>query len=588
MLNNILLCAIAKNENNYIREWVEWYKRLGFTKILLCDNNDVDGETFYEAIPDYIESNFVEVLNYRGKTRQQIPAYRDAYDYATAKGYKWIAYFDIDEFLVLEDKKINKFLKRECFQNYNTIYINWKTYTDSNIIQPNGYSIQQFSEYVEDEADHHKAIIRTGLPCKINSSHGYRFNSSEEDDKANEALIKLHIKPCNVLGEKCDIGVANNNYTWEVACLNHYRYKTLHEYLTNKMKRGYPTSWLNDGKNLSLKQFFTFNEVTDDKIEYASKYLNISKKDIYKSLGIIKEDIKLYYWHQRPNVGDYYGYWLAKKLGLNINNDKPGFYDLAICGSILEHNQIKNTTKIWGCGFHNSDSKTNCVNKSNYFAVRGQLTKDRLGLTDVALGDPGILISRYYKPNIKPKYMYGIVCHYLDKDTYRNLFGNSIKIIDVCTNDVEQFINELLECKFVFSSSLHGIIFSHSYGIPAIHLESINIGSKDNFKFKDYYSVLDIPYTKLAFNKETFLDDIKYYIRNKNAFKPSLNKIYELQRNLLKYNPYLNKKVRERNKKIEGTIKNTSKLDILNTTDVDLIEAEDAASYLASWMKSFK
>ena len=84
MLNNILLCAIAKNENNYIREWVEWYKRLGFTKILLCDNNDVDGETFYESIPVYITSNFVEVLNYRGKTRQQIPAYRDAYDYATA------------------------------------------------------------------------------------------------------------------------------------------------------------------------------------------------------------------------------------------------------------------------------------------------------------------------------------------------------------------------------------------------------------------------------------------------------------------------------------------------------------------------
>lgn len=38
------VCAIAKMENHYIREWVEHYKRLGFSLIVVFDNNDEDGE----------------------------------------------------------------------------------------------------------------------------------------------------------------------------------------------------------------------------------------------------------------------------------------------------------------------------------------------------------------------------------------------------------------------------------------------------------------------------------------------------------------------------------------------------------------
>ena len=47
---NIALCAIAKNENLYIREWVEHYKNIGVSKIFLYDNNDIDGERFEEVI----------------------------------------------------------------------------------------------------------------------------------------------------------------------------------------------------------------------------------------------------------------------------------------------------------------------------------------------------------------------------------------------------------------------------------------------------------------------------------------------------------------------------------------------------------
>ena len=51
----ILLSTIAKNENLYIREFVEYYRKLNFTKIIIFDNNDINGETFDYIINDYIK-----------------------------------------------------------------------------------------------------------------------------------------------------------------------------------------------------------------------------------------------------------------------------------------------------------------------------------------------------------------------------------------------------------------------------------------------------------------------------------------------------------------------------------------------------
>lgn len=64
MRTTVLACA--KLENNYLREWVEWYKNLGFTNVIIYDNNDPDGERFEEVIDDYIKEGFVIVEDIRG------------------------------------------------------------------------------------------------------------------------------------------------------------------------------------------------------------------------------------------------------------------------------------------------------------------------------------------------------------------------------------------------------------------------------------------------------------------------------------------------------------------------------------------
>ena len=37
-------CLLVKNENNYIKEHIYYYKSIGYDNVILYDNNDIDGE----------------------------------------------------------------------------------------------------------------------------------------------------------------------------------------------------------------------------------------------------------------------------------------------------------------------------------------------------------------------------------------------------------------------------------------------------------------------------------------------------------------------------------------------------------------
>ena len=73
----ICICTIGKLENLYVREYISHYKNYGLDKIFIYDNNDINSERFETVINDYLKIGFVEVINYRGRDKQQIIAYQD-------------------------------------------------------------------------------------------------------------------------------------------------------------------------------------------------------------------------------------------------------------------------------------------------------------------------------------------------------------------------------------------------------------------------------------------------------------------------------------------------------------------------------
>lgn len=274
--NKILLVCIAKMENNYIREFVEYYKKQGFDNICLLDNNDPDGERFEDVINDYIESGFVILKDVRGMKEAQIPMYTVCYNEYKDK-YDWIAFFDIDEFLHIDgDKNIKQFLSDDKFNSngVNCVRVCWKQFDDSEIIKTNGdYSVKKFKNFLpitNAGTTQTKPIIRTCLDdLTWTSAHG--------------PLKDKRIKSVNTEGVICDNAITADKPTWKNACLNHYRFKTIEEYVLNKMVRLWPTHYQKGGKSgLNLKLFFMYNKRTPEKEAYAEKLLkehNISRNE---------------------------------------------------------------------------------------------------------------------------------------------------------------------------------------------------------------------------------------------------------------------------------------------------------------------
>ena len=94
------ICIIVKNEINYLKEFVKHYKELRFDKIYLYDNNDINQENYIDLLKEEINSNFVEIINFRGKSKGQLLAYNDCYK-KHLKDYSWFLFIDADEYLYI-------------------------------------------------------------------------------------------------------------------------------------------------------------------------------------------------------------------------------------------------------------------------------------------------------------------------------------------------------------------------------------------------------------------------------------------------------------------------------------------------------
>jgi hypothetical protein len=267
------------------------------------------------------------------------------------------------------------------------------------------------------------------------------------------------------------------------------------------------------------------------------------------------DKIRIYWWRGFPNVGDYYSKWLISHILDENSSEYSDYPDLICCGSILSYNGLQPTTKVCGAGFHNEDSPILINNIDNYHAVRGVLSYKKLNTTkQITLGDSGLLASRFYTPKAEKKHRYGIVCHWKEYNYLNNIYGNSFNLINMGTTDVEDIFEKLSECEMIFSTSLHGIIFAHSFGIPATHLEYQELESKNNFKFKDYYSVLDIPYEKYVLKSNDDLKELDIMFNKKEQYLPSRIVIENIQDNLLKSFSTVVEVVKRDNKRFNAVI----------------------------------
>lgn len=164
-----------------------------------------------------------------------------------------------------------------------------------------------------------------------------------------------------------------------------------------------------------------------------------------------------------------------------------------VIGSLLDGAAILNL-ELWGPGFKHPE--TRCwIRPKRVHAVRGPLTRDRLRGQGVScpdvLGDPCLLLPRLYRPAPElERRPLGIVPHHSERDLplVRELAQrDDVRLIEVVRRDTWGFVDEIVSCDVVASSSLHGLIAAEAYGVPTVWLELSGRLRGGRFKFHDYY-----------------------------------------------------------------------------------------------------
>lgn len=173
-------------------------------------------------------------------------------------------------------------------------------------------------------------------------------------------------------------------------------------------------------------------------------------------------------------------------------------------GSILQFYRI-NGGIVWGAGLIDQNFTTG---KHKYYAVRGPRTRDllmRRGYEVPAVyGDPALILSRVYDNPMVKKYEVAIIPHIVHyEDLLKIDLNPGISLIDLKTFDIESIVDKIRSAKYVVSSSLHGLIVAHAYGIPALWVKLSDVSLMgNNVKFIDYFESLQIPvYDQLFVNK---------------------------------------------------------------------------------------
>ena len=244
-----------------------------------------------------------------------------------------------------------------------------------------------------------------------------------------------------------------------------------------------------------------------------------------------QKTVRMHYFHPSnlgySNWGDVLGPEEVLKLsGINVvpassvSSNSVTFYGIgSILGPVLGD---KNSWYVWGSGLIMKPSKSlssTLKSGQKLFSVRGPESQIAVlamrGVLPFVAKDPGLLTSKLFPLKKSPKYPMCIIPHYVDSLAVKSAIAsrrNSIKIVPITIplnfkDHVIDVPKNVIECEKVVSSSLHGLIVSHSYGIPAAVITLSTKIAGGNYKYRDYYESLG-----LFMNR----DVIRHEIRNKD------------------------------------------------------------------------
>lgn len=249
--NHKYYCAIqtiARQEERYLKEWIEHHLNLGIDFIYIYDNNDEDGlDDFLKSVLNKEAYNKIEVIPWHEPMDfQQFAALEDCIN-KHKFDIKWLLTIDVDEFLALE-MSLCDFL--EEFKYASEIYLSWQSFNaNGQLYYEDKPVMERFTEtyFCRDGGGQGKIFFR---PTRLNN---WGIHSA--------TLTKG--TTVNVLHQEIDAPQSQTRI-YKKAWIKHYFTKSLEEW-NDKIKRGCcDTLWCRKysmffDANPKMKQYFDPN-----------------------------------------------------------------------------------------------------------------------------------------------------------------------------------------------------------------------------------------------------------------------------------------------------------------------------------------
>lgn len=217
-----VVMGIAKNEDDYLSEWIAFHMAVGAEHIFLYDNQSTI--PISQSMKKYIDAGWLTVIDYPG-AGVQMQAYTH---FIKEHGHltKWSCVVDCDEFAIpKQHNSIQEVLEK--FEPYGALCPNWKIFGSNNHIQkPEGLTIENFtmgSTKQQVANKHIKTIFQPARTLKAwRDPHSFVYKPPYF--AVNEKLQYVN-------------GPFNKDISWDLLQINHYVVRSLEEYKV-KLLRG--------------------------------------------------------------------------------------------------------------------------------------------------------------------------------------------------------------------------------------------------------------------------------------------------------------------------------------------------------------
>jgi hypothetical protein len=140
------ICAIYRDEAQYLREWVEFHRLIGAERFFLYNNLSTD--THLGVLAPYLEDGTVVLHQWPGPNAQ-LPAYEHCLEDHRHES-RWIAFLDIDEFLFSPTgDRVSEVLVD--YEGWPAVGVNWAMFgTSGHRTKPPGLVIENYVRRVTD------------------------------------------------------------------------------------------------------------------------------------------------------------------------------------------------------------------------------------------------------------------------------------------------------------------------------------------------------------------------------------------------------------------------------------------------------